>query len=468
MMAKKDVLRQLPKVDDLLVQNAVAKLEEEHGHAALLLATRQVVDTLRQQILAGTLLEVPGQEWILKEIAKVAGQNAQPTFKKIINATGVVLHTNLGRAVMPKKAAQAAFNAAVAYSNLEYDIASGQRGSRHSLVSGLLCQLCGAQDAMVVNNNASAVLLMLSAIAKGGQVVVSRGELVEIGGSFRVPDIMALSGAVMREVGTTNRTHLKDYEDVLCQETAALLKVHTSNYKVVGFTKEIGLDEMVELGKKHGLPVLYDLGGGLLRPIAALPLDGEPNVVESLASGADVICFSGDKLLGGPQAGILLGKKQYIEKMKKHPLARALRVDKMSLAALEAVLNIYKDEEAALCQVPTLQMLTAQKEGLVQKAKALAKMLAKTGVKVQVVEEKGQVGGGTAPGVLLPGAALAISAKTKSPEELAAQLRQWPVPIVGRIAHDKLVLDLRTVETDDFEHIAQCFCAIFADMESGR
>lgn len=455
MQEKNELLRKLPKVDELLMVRGIQLVEQEYGHTTVLLAARNTVDELRAEILAGGRERIPSDTELAVQIAQEAQRMSSPTFRKVINATGVVLHTNLGRARLSEKAARAAYDVARGYSNLEYDIGRGQRGSRHSLVSSLLCELTGAEDAMVVNNNAAAVLLMLAAMAAGREVVVSRGELVEIGGSFRVPDIMTLSGAVLREVGTTNRTHLADYQRVIGEQTGALLKVHTSNFRVVGFTQEIELAAMVELGKSVGLPVLYDLGGGLLRPVEGVSIPGEPCVTESLKTGVDVVCFSGDKLLGGPQAGIVLGRREYIERLKKHPLARALRVDKMTLAALETTLLSYRDEDVALRQVPTLQMLAAPQDELMDKAKRLAALLDFAGG-VSVVEEEGQVGGGTAPGHIIPAAAVAIAASVMEPERLETQLRLWEMPIVARISRDTLLLDVRTIDEDDFGTIAAC------------
>lgn len=467
MSEKNELLRKLPKVDELLMIRGIQLVEQEYGHTTVLLAARHTVDELRAEILAGSRQQIPADAELAVQIAQEAQRMSSPTFRKVINATGVVLHTNLGRARLSEKAARAAYDVARGYSNLEYDIGRGQRGSRHSLVKNLLCELTGAEDAMVVNNNAGAVLLMLAAMAAGREVVVSRGELVEIGGSFRVPDIMTLSGAVLREVGTTNRTHLSDYQQAVGEQTGALLKVHTSNYKLIGFTQEIELAAMVELGKSLGLPVLYDLGGGMLRPAQGVSIPGEPCVIDSLKTGVDVVCFSGDKLLGGPQAGIVLGRREYIERLKKHPLARALRVDKMTLAALETTLLSYRDEDVALRQVPTLQMLAAPQSELMDKAKRLAAMLDFAGG-VSVVEEEGQVGGGTAPGLLIPAAAVAIDAGVMEPERLGTQLRLWEMPIVARISKDTLLLDVRTIDEEDFGIIADCLRQVLAKETSAE
>lgn len=312
---------------------------------------------------------------------------------------------------------------------------------------------------MVVNNNAAAVLLMLSALTKGFEVVVSRGELVEIGGSFRIPDIMALSGAFLREVGTTNRTHLQDYADAVNEKTAAFLKAHTSNYRIVGFTHEVSLEEMVALGRKHDITVLYDLGGGYLLPMEGAPVSDEPCVVDCLKKGVNVVCFSGDKLLGGPQAGILLGNARLIRRMKTHSLARALRVDKMTLAALEATLSLYKDPERAQQEIPVLRMMSDSVDSLRAKGERLVALLDAEEWSPTVLEEPGQIGGGTTPALELPSVAVAIVPKTHGVDWLEGILRAYEPPIIGRIAKDRLLLDVRTLEEADFQEIAACFDA---------
>ena len=336
-MERNQLLRAIPKMDELLREPL---LQVQEVPAPLLRETlRAVLETLRQDILEGRVPEeLPSREALCREALERAAEEARPSLRPVINATGVVLHTNLGRACLSQRAAQAAYAVARGYSTLEYNVEEGCRGSRHSHAEALLCRITGAESAMVVNNNAAAVLLILSAMGKGGEVVASRGELVEIGGSFRIPDIMMQCGCVLREVGATNKTHLQDYEAAIGEGTRALLKVHTSNFRIVGFTESVSLEDMVALGRKYGLPVIQDLGSGSLVDLLPLGIHDEPAVQQSVRAGVDVISFSGDKLLGGPQAGIILGKRRFIEALKKHPLARAVRVDKMTLAALRETL----------------------------------------------------------------------------------------------------------------------------------
>ena len=350
------LLRRIPKVDELLRDPLLAGCCRTLPQQTVTQAIRQALEELRREILAGTLGALPERPELCRKIADLADRAALPSLRNVINGTGIVLHTNLGRACLSEQAARAAWCAARDYSTLEYDLKTGSRGLRYAHVEGLLCRLTGAESALVVNNNASAVLLLLSALAQGGQVVVSRGELVEIGGSFRVPDIMEACGAILREVGTTNKTHLRDYAAAIGPETRALMKVHTSNYRIVGFTEAPPLSELTALGHSHGLLVVEDLGSGCLVDLASYGLRGEPTVSASVAAGVDVVSFSGDKLLGGPQAGILVGRRELLDRLKSHPLTRAMRVDKMTLAALEATLRSYENGTAEQ-DIPTLAML---------------------------------------------------------------------------------------------------------------
>ena len=439
------LLRTLPKVDVLCQTQELTALRNEYGDKAVVEAVRQVLAALRQQILSGQVQQVPSVHVLQQQIRDQVSANDLPSLRTVINGTGIILHTNLGRACLSAQAAQAASNAARQYSNLEYDIANGQRGSRYVHVEALLCRLTGAESALVVNNNAAAVLLVLSALTQGGQVVVSRGELVEIGGSFRVPDIIEACGAQIKEVGTTNKTHLSDYEKAITPETKALLKVHTSNYRIVGFTETPALSELVALGHKHDLPVVEDLGSGCLVSLAQFGIHGEPTVFDSLKAGVDVLSFSGDKLLGGPQAGIILGRKNYIDILKKHPLTRAMRVDKMTLAALEATLRSY--ETNCLTDIPVLAMLSAAPETLRQKAEALSALLHSAGIPASVVPVNGQVGGGSVPNQNLPSYAVALTGKVN---ELEQALRLGRTPIIGRIHNDAYLLDVRTLWEEDF------------------
>ena len=444
----KALLRGLPKVDELLRSPELEALRLEYGDSTLTGSIRKEVDALRQKILAQQLTVLPGREELLHRVRMRALRDSRPSLRRVINGTGIILHTNLGRACLSEKAAQAAADTARQYSNLEYDISMGRRGSRYVHVEERLCRLTGAESALVVNNNAAAVLLVLSALTQGGQVVVSRGELVEIGGSFRVPEIMEACGAQLKEVGATNKTHLSDYERAICPETRALMKVHTSTYRIVGFSGTPALADLVKLGHDHGLPVLEDLGSGCLVKLADYGIQDEPSVQDSLKAGVDVVSFSGDKLLGGPQAGIILGRKEYLDMLKKHPLNRAMRVDKMTLAALEATLDSY--ERGRTEEIPVLAMLSAGPDALKAKAETLAALLQEAGVPVCVVPVQGQVGGGSVPSQNLPSFAVALTGNVTVLEE---KLRLGWNPIIGRIHNDTYLLDVRTLWEEDFPTI---------------
>ena len=444
-MMKEQLLRGLPKVDTLCQTPGLTSLRQEYGDKAVVEAVRQVLAQLRQGILEASVLELPSCDGLHGQIRDLVIRNDLPSLRAVINGTGIILHTNLGRACLSEKAVQAAADAARQYSNLEYDIAGGQRGTRYAHIEDLLCRLTGAESALVVNNNAAAVLLLLSALTQGGQVVVSRGELVEIGGSFRVPDIMEACGAQLKEVGSTNKTHLRDYERAINENTKALMKVHTSNYRIVGFTETPSLSALVELGHQHGLPVIEDLGSGCLINLMQFGIHDEPTVQDSLKAGVDLVSFSGDKLLGGPQAGIILGKKKYIDILKKHPLTRAMRVDKMTLAALESTLRSY--EQGYPEEIPVVEMLSASSEALQQKATTLAFLLKESGVNASIVPVESRVGGGSLPNHSLPSFAVALTGDVNSLEE---KLRLGLHPIIGRIHDDAYLLDVRTLREADF------------------
>ena len=446
------LLRQIPKVDDLLKMPALEALLEEMPAQTVTRAVRQALEELRRDVLDGKLEELPEREALCNKIAALARKEDAPSLRRIINGTGIILHTNLGRACLSEKAAQAACAVAGSYSTLEFNLATGGRGLRYTHVEDLLCRLTGAESALVVNNNAAAVLLTLSALTSGGQVVVSRGELVEIGGSFRVPDIMEACGAVLKEVGTTNKTHLRDYEKAICAETRALMKVHTSNYRIVGFTETPALADLVELGHSKDLMVIEDLGSGCLVDLNQFGIHGEPTVQDSLRAGVDVVSISGDKLLGGPQAGIILGKKKYVDVLKKHPLTRAMRVDKMTLAALEATLRSY-EADRAVKEIPTIAMLAASQEALQGRAEVLCAGLNSAGCTAQVVPTEGQVGGGSVPTQLLKSFAVALEPRNCSVDALEEKLRLGEPAIIGRIHHDRYLLDVRTLKDSDFEEI---------------
>jgi L-seryl-tRNA(Ser) seleniumtransferase len=395
-------------------------------------------------------------EWVKEAAAKAMTPNLKP----LINATGVVVHTNLGRSLVPDEVIGNLVRIAGRYSNLEYDLGAGKRGSRYSSVEDILCEISGAEAGMVVNNNAAAVLLCLETLARGQEVIVSRGELVEIGGSFRIPDVMAKSGGLLKEVGTTNRTHMKDYENALDDNTALMLKVHRSNYSVIGFTAEVSLRELVELGTKHSLPVMEDLGSGTFIDFSKYGLVKEPTVQESVAAGVDVVTFSGDKLLGGPQAGIIVGKKQIVDRIKQNPLARALRIDKMTLAALETTLRLYRDEDQAIRRIPTLRMLTMDSNDLANRAARLADDLNAIGgsrLEISQVELSSKAGGGAMPLLELPSKCLRIKIQGLSANKLEKNMRQNTPPIIGRIEDDAYIIDPRTLLDDDLPIIRAAF-----------
>ena len=446
----KELLRKIPKVDELLRLPALAEVIAAFGDRAVVEAIRAELDVLRQGILKGEICTLPETADLCCRIGKRAQGDSLPSFRRVINGTGILLHTNLGRACLSEKAARAVYEASKAYSNLEYDLDSGRRGSRYSHVEAILCRLTGAESALVVNNNAAAVLLTLSALTQGGEVPVSRGELVEIGGSFRIPEIMESCGARLKEVGATNKTHLQDYEQAINDSTRALMKVHTSNYRIIGFSQTPALAELVELGHRHGLPVIEDLGSGCLLDLKQFGIHDEPSVQDSIRAGVDVVSFSGDKLLGGPQAGIILGKKKYLDILKKHPLNRAMRVDKMTLAALEATLKSYETDMAE--EIPVIGMLAATADALRAKAERLAAMLRKAGIETEILPTEGRVGGGSVPNHSLPSWAVAFSGDVNALEE---KLRLGIQPVIGRIHEGNYLLDVRTLFEEDFPAIAE-------------
>ena len=450
------ILRGLPKIDELLLDEQLIFFMETTPRAVVVNAAREIIDTMRKQILAGELSEIPSRAAIIEDICDTVNGKKKRNLRTLVNATGVVLHTNLGRANLCKTAVESVLSVADSYSNLEYDVKKGARGSRHDHVEKIISKITGAEAAMVVNNNAAATMLCLSALAFGKEVVTSRGELVEIGGSFRIPEIMEQSGAILKEVGTTNKTKPSDYRNAFdAERTAAFLKVHTSNYRIVGFTQEVSLKEMVKLGKEYEVPVIYDMGSGLMVDLSRYGVD-EPTVVDALKDGADVVLFSGDKLLGGPQGGVLIGKKEYIDKMKKHPLARALRVDKMTLAAMEATFFEYLDIDTAKKNVPVLNMITVTEEELKTRANALVKtIMEKTDAyKLDVTDCKDQVGGGSAPTVRLSGQAVAVFSDKIPAERLERLMRKAEIPVIVRVAHDEVLLSVRTIKESEFDAVA--------------
>ncbi len=437
--AIQDELRKLPSVDSLLQDTAVRELEREHGHELTVTAIQGVLADARGVILEGE--PCPSVANLSAKAMARLSQLLSPSLYPVINATGVVIHTNLGRAPL-SMAAQQAMQETSAYSNLEYDLSAGQRGSRYVHAEDLLCQLTGAQAGLVVNNDAGAVLLILTALARSREVVISRGQLVEIGGGFRIPEVMAQSGARLVEVGTTNRTYARDYEAAINTETAMLLHVHTSNFRFVGFFEETPLVDLATLAHTHNLLAVDDLGSGALLDTAQFGLNHEWMVQESLSSAADLVCFSGDKLLGGPQAGIILGRKGLVDELKRHPLTRALRVSKSILAGLQATLLHYLKGEA-MEQVPVWRMIAMDIDEIERRASELAQYLDHAGVRAEVVDGFSAVGGGSLPGETI--ATRLVAMHVSAPHELARRLRLGSVPVIGRIEQDVFLLDLRTV-----------------------
>ncbi|ADY73304.1 L-seryl-tRNA(Sec) selenium transferase [Desulfurobacterium thermolithotrophum DSM 11699] len=452
---RKELLKRIPKVDVFVEDKELLELLGNNPRTLLVESIRNVLDRLRKDIVNGKVLELD-KEKIKGQIKNELRKLVSPKLKRVINATGVVLHTNLGRAPISEKIAEHLKWIITGYSNLEYDLEKGKRGLRYKNLEWILKKLTGAEDVCVVNNNAGAVLLVLSALAKGKEVVVSRGELIEIGGSFRIPDVMVQSGAILKEVGTTNKTHLWDYENAINENTGLILKVHTSNYRVLGFTESVSTKELVELGKKYNIPVYEDLGSGSFIDVRKLGLSYEPTVQDVLKAGADVVSFSGDKLLGGAQAGIIVGKKEFIEKIKKHPLNRALRIDKMTLSVLEATLVYYLDEEKALKEIPTWNLLSQPLENIKRKAEKLYSLLDREKIKaeIKIVKDESEVGGGALPIQKLPTYAVAIKPSKISVKRLESLMREMEVPVVGRIKENVYLLDMRTVFDNEIKQLA--------------
>jgi len=456
--------RQLPSVDRVLSDERIKQLEETYPHILLVNLVRQRLEHDRLSIAIGN--PCPSIDEIVESVSAQVYALENPSLLPVINATGVLLHTNLGRAPLSKEATAAMDTVAKGYCNLEYDLDSGMRGSRHTHIEQILCQLSGAEAALVVNNNASAVLLGLTALAKKEEVIVSRSQAVEIGGGFRIPDVMRQSGAKLIEVGTTNCTYAADYEQAINPRTAALMRVHASNFRLMGFTHEVTFEELVAIGRRNNLPVLDDLGSGCFLDTTAFGLDPEPMVQQSVAAGAGLTFFSGDKLVGGPQAGIIVGKKQLVDKLKKHPLARAVRIDKIRLAGLVATLIHYL-KDAAVINIPVWRMISATLEEIDQRARLWAQAL--NGL-AQVIEGESMVGGGSLPGGTLPTRLVAISGEGKRKgqsmaQTLARRLRNGEPPVIGRISDNVLLLDPRSVLPEEDEAILQALRDLAASLK---
>jgi L-seryl-tRNA(Ser) seleniumtransferase len=457
------LLRGIPGVDRILELAGTEREFELIPKNVLTRSIRKVVERIRSDILAGenkVSEESIGREHVLGMVRKEVKKAIAPNLVPLVNATGIVVHTNLGRSILAAPALENLIAINRGYSNLEFDLEKGKRGSRYSAVEDVLCEISGAESALVVNNNASAVLLCLETVAKGTEAIVSRGELVEIGGSFRIPDVMAKSGAILKEVGATNRTHPWDYENAITEKTGLLLKVHTSNYSVVGFTKSVSLKELVEIGARRNIPVMEDLGSGTFVDFSKYGLVKEPTVQESVAAGADIVTFSGDKLLGGPQAGIIVGKKAVIDRIKKNPLNRALRIDKMTLAALESTFALYREPEKAVETIPTLSMILCPASEIEHKAARLSRMLSdlnSEAMTIRSMDLQSKAGGGSLPLLNLPSKGLGIQVENTTVNAVERFMRDNDPPIVGRIEDDLFIMDLRTVRLEELETIENAF-----------
>ena len=446
---KKNLLRQLPAIDKLLLLPEMQALQDCYARPLVTEALRSVIADIRDQILQGNIkLELSKPEEYAILARQWIEEKTRSPLRTVVNATGTVTHTNLGRALLSPAACESLQNAAQNYVNLEYDLETGKRGHRDRITEPLLQQLTGCEASTVVNNNAAAVLIALQTLAQGKEVIVSRGELIEIGGAFRIPDVMAASGAILREVGTTNRTHLRDYAEAINENTALILKVHPSNYKIVGFSTTPEMHELTELGTEHGIPTMEDLGSGALIDLSTYRLPHEPVVADKIESGVDIVTFSGDKLLGGPQAGIIVGKDEWIQQIRKNPLMRALRVDKLTIAALSATLLTYFNPDALLTQFPMLHRYTRSiddLQGIANKIADRLRIIFAETITVEITETHSQIGSGSLPVETLPSVAVVLNPLEISAEKLAEHFRRGSVPIIGRIENDQLWFDVRTL-----------------------
>lgn len=456
-MAKSEIqelLSKLPSVDEVLKSDHCERWYERYPRRYVVQAVREVIDIRRKEIINGTIRDTSIEEMV-PDIEILIESLSALSLRPVINATGVVIHTNLGRSVLSEKLMDNVVKIATSYCNLEYDLAEGKRGKRYSHIKRLLIEITGAEDGFVVNNNAAAVLLCLNEMAKGKEVIVSRGELIEIGGSFRIPDVMISSGAILREVGTTNKTHLYDYERAINENTAMILKVHPSNYRIEGFTEDVPIEELIELGQARGIPVMYDLGSGCLIDLKPFGIHSEPSVKEIVKKGVDLVTFSGDKLLGGPQAGLIVGKKELIEKIQKNPLTRAVRIDKLTLSALEMTLFQYLDEEKAKRNIPTLRMLLEDPLKIKEKAKKVYNSIKRTvkNAEVGLIQDISRAGGGSLPEVDFPTYAVMIKPFPISVKRFEERLRSGSPPVIVRIKEDRIILDARTIEPKDIPEL---------------
>ncbi|HHX67708.1 MAG: L-seryl-tRNA(Sec) selenium transferase [Miniphocaeibacter sp.] len=460
-MKKNELFRKIPSVEEILILDEINKLD--YPRVLKTEAAREVLGNIRKKIAdakdeeISTVIDEIDIKNIIKNIINTLEKEFSSSLKKVINGTGTILHTNLGRSLLSESIKDEIWKIASGYSNLEYELELGKRGSRYSHVTKIIKLLLNVEDVLVVNNNAAAVLLVLSTFAKDEEVIVSRGELVEVGGAFRIPSVMSMSGAKLVEVGSTNKTRISDYEEAITENTKLLMKVHTSNYKMIGFTESVSNKELKSLGEKYDLPVVEDLGSGVYFDLEEFGLRHEPTIKESIKSGIDLVTFSGDKLLGGPQAGVIVGKKEYIDKMKKNQLLRALRVDKITLASLEATLKLYFDEEKAKKEIPTMRMISYTVEELEEKARILKRIIEEknTSVKLDIKDEFSTVGGGSMPGEEFPTKVLVISSEKYSVSKIEEKLRLSKSHIIGRVKDNNYMLDLRTIQNSEFEIIAE-------------
>ena len=457
-MNKTELFSKLPSVDEVMESEEIRYLLKEFPRKLVVEFAREAIANKRKEILK--LNDSSKEPYIdIKNIIEYTINKTKLEYslslKKVINATGTVIHTNLGRSLLSEDIKDEVWNLSSRYSNLEYNLEKGERGSRYSHIINIIKRLTNAEDVLIVNNNAAAVLLVLNTLSKDGEAIVSRGELVEVGGSFRIPSIMELSGSKLVEVGSTNKTHLFDYEDYINENTKVLMKVHTSNYKIMGFTESVSIEKLSKLGKKYNIPVVEDLGSGVLVDLSKYGLSYEPTVLDSIEKGIDIVTFSGDKLLGGPQAGIIVGKKKYIDKMKKNQLTRALRVDKLTISALEATLRMYLDEQKAINNIPTLKMLTYKIEELEQKAIKLFNKISSLNLDINIKIEDGlsQVGGGSMPTEVMKTKVISIVPNNISVSNLERKMRLSKSHIIGKIYDNKYILDIRTIFEDEFDII---------------
>lgn len=464
-----NILRKLPSIDELMNTDAGLSLTKEFDREIVVDAARQIVDDLRSAIKRN-----PEDSWdhlisadaVIAQVVKLLNKRFEPSLRYAVNAAGIILHTGMGRAMLSKSAVDAVNDAIRGYSTLAVDADTGLRAKRDAHVSELLCAITGAEDATIVNNNAAATMLILNTLAAGKEVIVSRGQLVEIGGSFRMPDVMVMSGAVLKEVGTTNKTHLKDYKSAINENTGAILKVHQSNYRIVGFTSEPSVDELAQLSKEHNLPLIDDIGSGALFDLSEFGLEHEPLVQDSVRAGSSVVCFSGDKLIGGPQAGIIIGKKAIIERIRKNPMARALRVDKMTVAAMEATLRLFMNRGKLNESHPVYRMLSEPISTIELRAVNTLAVICnrlQRCAELSIIDDGSLVGSGSVPAQTIPTKVLSVIPKTMSADALALKLRHYSTPIFTRIKQDAVLFDFRTIQPDEDKLIQEALCDILIE-----